>query len=78
MTNPLSLGLTTPSSALCSLGFPSMHRSGCVFERGVVHERARSRIDPLLLSHTDYASLVEVVGLYDHQSCGRSVFEMAE
>jgi hypothetical protein len=40
-------------------------RLGCVFERGVVHERAHSRIDQLLLGLTDYASLVEAIGLYE-------------
>ena len=38
-------------------------RSGCVVEQ----ECAGSRIDPLLLPVADFASLVEAVGLYDHQ-----------
>ena len=46
-----------------------------VFERIVVHERARCRIDQLLLGLTDYASLAEAVGLYEHQSRRGSVFD---
>jgi hypothetical protein len=50
-------------------------RLGCVFERPIVHEGARSRIDQLLLGLTDYASLVEAVGLYEHQSRRRGVLD---
>ncbi len=41
----------------------------------VVHELVRSRIDQLFLGLTDYASLVEAVGLYEHQSRRGSVFD---
>jgi hypothetical protein len=50
-------------------------RSGCVFARRIGQECARSRMDPLLLPVADNAGIVEAVGLYDHQSRGRSVFD---
>jgi hypothetical protein len=50
-------------------------RSGCVFERPIGQEWARSRMDPLLLPLADNASVAQAVSLYDHQSRGRSVFD---
>jgi hypothetical protein len=50
-------------------------RSGRIFERRIGQERACSRIDPLLLGLADYASLLEAVGLYQHQSRRRGVFD---
>jgi len=45
-------------------------RSGYIFESRIGQEGACSRIDPLL-----YASLVEAVGLYEHQSRRCGVFD---
>ena len=50
-------------------------RSGRVFERRIIQECASPRIDPLLLGLADYASRVEAVSLYQHQSRRGGVFD---
>jgi hypothetical protein len=50
-------------------------RSGTIFERRIGQGRACSRINPLLLGIADYASLVETVSLYQHQSRRHGVFD---
>jgi len=57
-------------SSMCA--FP---RPGCIFERRIGQETACSRIDPMFLGLTDYASLVEAVSFNEHQSRRRSVFD---
>jgi hypothetical protein len=54
---------------------PPTGASGCVFESRIVQECADSTIDPLLLSLADYASFVEAVSLYGHQSGRRPVID---
>jgi hypothetical protein len=58
-----------------SLRVRQQARSGCVFESRIIQECADSTIDPLLLSLADYASFVEAVSLYGHQSGRRPVID---
>jgi len=50
-------------------------QKGRVYEGPIVQKSARSRMDVLLLSLSDYSCLVKAISLYDHEGGRRGVFD---